>query len=74
MLPASMDGSVPRLADFTHAEKMAAVYAVMGICPRGHLMQFVRPMPVPDMPTYAEVDRLHDGAPILVAGVTRQLR
>ena len=43
VLPASMDGSVPRLADLTDAEKMAAEYAVMGIYPRGHLMEFVRP-------------------------------
>ncbi len=73
-LPASMDASVPRLADFTDAEKMAAEYAVMGIYPRGHLMQFVRPTLAPEVMTCAEVDRLDDGAPVLVAGwpVARQ--
>ena len=56
VLPASMDASVPPLADFTDAEKMAAEYAVMGIYPRGHLMQFVRPTLAPDVLTCAEVD------------------
>ena len=74
VLPASMDESVPRLADFTDAEKMAAEYAVMGIYPRGHLMQFVRPTLAPEVLTCAEVDRLDDGASVLVAGwpVARQ--
>ena len=74
VLPASMDASVPRLADFTDAEKMAAEYAVMGIYPRGHLMQFVRPTLEPGVLTCAEVERLDDGAPVLVAGwpVARQ--
>ena len=74
VLPASLDASVPRLADFTDAEKMAAEYAVMGIYPRGHLMQFVRPTLAPGVLTCAEVDRLDDGAPVLVAGwpVARQ--
>ena len=74
MLPASVDPSVPRLADFTDAQKMAAEYAVMGIYPRGHLMQFVRPTLAPDVLTCAEVERVDDGAPVLVAGwpVARQ--
>ncbi len=74
VLPASMDASVPRLADFTDAERMTAEYAVMGIYPRGHLMHFVRPTLAPGVMTCAEVDRLDDGAPVLVAGwpVARQ--
>ena len=73
-LPASMDASVPRLADFTDAQNMAAEYAVMGIYPRGHLMQFVRPTLAPEVLTCTEVERLDDGAPVLVAGwpVARQ--
>ena len=74
VLPASMDASVPPLADFTDAEKMAAEYAVMGIYPRGHLMEFVRPTLESEVLTCAEVDGLDDGAPVLVAGwpVARQ--
>ncbi len=74
VLSASMDASVPPLADFTDAEKMAAEYAVIGIYPRGHLMEFVRPTLAPEVLTCAEVERLDDGAPVLVAGwpVARQ--
>ncbi len=69
-----MDLSVPRLADFTCAEKMAAECSVMGTYPRGHLMEFVRPTLAPEVMICAEVDRLDDGAPVLVAGwpVARQ--
>ena len=63
-----MDASVPRLADFTDAEKMAAEYAVRRIYPRGHLMQLVRPTLAPGVLSCAEVERLDDGAPVLVAG------
>ena len=65
---------MPRLTDFTDAEKMAAEYAVMGIYPRGHLMEFVRPTLESGVLTCAEVERLDDGAPVLVAGwpVARQ--
>ena len=74
VLPASMDASVPHLADFTDEEKMAAEYAVLGIYPRGHLMEFVRPTLAPEVMTCAEVEKLDDGAPVLVAGwpVARQ--
>ena len=53
---------------------MAAEYAVIGIYPRGQLMQFVRPTLAPEVLTGADVDRLDDGAPALVAGwpVARQ--
>ena len=74
VLPASMDASIPRLPDFTDAEKMAAEYAVMGIHPRGHLMEFVRPTLESQVMPCAEVEKLDDGAPVLVAGwpVARQ--
>ena len=74
VLPASMDSSVPWLPDFTDAEKMAAEYAMMGIYPRGHLMEFVRPTLAPGVMACAEVERLDDGTPVVVAGwpVARQ--
>ena len=34
---------MPDLADFTAFERMTGEYRVMGIYPRGHLMEFVRP-------------------------------
>ena len=67
-LPASMDASVPRLADFTDAEKMAAEYAVLGIYPRGHLMQFVRPTLHPRVRPCADIERMRDGEFAVVAG------
>ena len=42
-LPISTQESVPRLPDFTEREKMMGEYRVMGIYPKGHLMEFVRP-------------------------------
>ena len=73
-LPAATDASVPPLADFTDAEKMAAEYAALGIYPRGHLMQFVRPTLPPGVRSCADVERMADGAPAVIAGwpVARQ--
>ena len=41
--PSTMNDGVPNLPDFTAHEKMAGEYRVMGIYPRDHLMEFVRP-------------------------------
>ena len=38
-----VNGNVPGLPDFTAHERMAGEYRVMGIYPKGHLMEFVRP-------------------------------
>ena len=73
-LPVSMDESVPRLDDFTDEEKMAGEYATMGVYPRGHLMEFVRPrLDAGVLPTTA-VEGLGDGERVRVAGwpVARQ--
>ena len=73
-LPVSMEDSVPRLADFTPYEKMVGEYRVMGIYPRGHLMEFVRPTLDDDVLPTAGVERLQDGERVRVAGwpVARQ--
>ena len=73
-LPVSMDESLPRLDDFTDEEKMAGEYATMGVYPRGHLMEFVRPrLGTGVLPTTA-VEGLGDGERVRVAGwpVARQ--
>ena len=73
-LPSSIDEGIPNLADFSDAEKMAGEYAAMGLYPRGHLMEFVRPtLPCSAVPA-AGVEFIGDGAPVLVAGwpVARQ--
>ena len=42
-LAASTDHVIPQLDDFSQYEKMVGEYRVMGIYPRGHVMEFVRP-------------------------------
>ena len=73
-LSLSMEDGVPELEDFTDREKMAGEYQVMGIYPRGHLMEFVRPSLGPHVLSAAEVEKLGDGDEVTVAGwpVARQ--
>ena len=73
-LPLSTGDNVPELEDFTAREKMAGEYAVMGIYPRGHVMEFVRPTLGPDVLRAADIDALPEGQGVLVAGwpVARQ--
>ena len=73
-LPVSMDAGLPNLPDFTDEEKMAGEYATMGVYPKGHLMQFVRPRMDADVLPTASIERLSEGAPVRVAGwpVARQ--
>ena len=63
----AVDGDVPCLPDFTAYEKMAGEYRVMGIYPRGHLMEFVRPGLGPRV-LPAAVDCAAAGKEVLVAG------
>ena len=72
--PISNNGNVPELRDFTARERMAGEYAVMGIYPRGHVMEFVRPTLGPDVLRAADIDALPEGQEVLVAGwpVARQ--
>ena len=73
-LPISTGGNIPELADFTAREKMAGEYSVMGIYPRGHVMEFVRPTLSPDVLPASEIEDLPEGQKVLVAGwpVARQ--
>ena len=65
-LPLYTGAGALELTDFTEYEKMAGEYRVMGIYPRGHLREFVRPA--------AAVEQMNEGEEILVAGwpVARQ--
>ena len=67
-LPVSTQGGVPELADFTEYEKMATEYRVMGLYPRGHLMEFVRPVLDPRVLPADAVEGCGDGEEVLVAG------
>ena len=72
--PVSGQESVPNLADLTEYERMVGEYRVMGIYPRGHVMEFVRPTLTPDVLPAAAVEELDDGEKVQVAGwpVARQ--
>ena len=66
--------AVPNLPDFTEYEQMMGEYRVMGIYPRGHVMEFVRPTLTPDVLPAAAIEGMGDGENVLVAGwpVVRQ--
>ncbi len=72
--PLPDDGNAPALPDFTDEEKMMGEYRALGLYPKGHVMQFVRPtLPRQVLPT-AEIEWAPDDAGVQVAGwpVARQ--
>ena len=62
------------LTDFTDYEKMAGEYRVMGMYPRGHLMEFIRPRLNEQVLPTVTVEGLEEGKEVQVAGwpVARQ--
>ncbi len=66
--------SVPRLADFNDFERMVGEYAVMGIYPKGHLMEHFRPSLGPEVLPTVAIEDVKEGERIHVAGwpVARQ--
>ena len=64
----AVNGDVPDLPDFTAYEKMAGEYRVMGIYPKGHLMEFVRPSLSSQVLPAAAADCAAEGEEVLVAG------
>ena len=74
VLPVSMGDGVPRLPNFTDREKMMGEYRVMGIYPRGHLMEFIRPGLGSNVRPTVDVERFEDDEWVTVAGwpVARQ--
>ena len=72
--PSSGTDRVPQLAGFTEHERMVGEYRVMGIYPRGHVMEFVRPTHQHSVLAAAAVEGMGDGEKVLVAGwpVARQ--
>ena len=72
--PLPLDSTPPALDDFTEFERMMDEYRVMGVYPRGHVMEFVRPTMEADVLPTAEVETMPDGQHVRVAGwpVARQ--
>lgn len=73
-LPLNMDQDVPLLDDFTPYQKMLAEYRVMGLYPRGHLLEFLRPTLGKTVRTLAAAEKSNEGEVFTVAGwpVARQ--
>ena len=73
-LSLSTEDRVPQLDDFTEREKMMGEYRAMGIYPRGHLMEFLRPTLGPDVLPAADVEKCCEDDLVTVAGwpVARQ--
>lgn len=67
-MPASMQDSVPELTDFTPFEKMRGEYETLGIYPRGHLMQFIRPNLARNVLSCAAAERAPEGKRVRAAG------
>ena len=72
--PVSVEEGAPELADFTAFERMAGEYRVMGIYPKGHLMEFVRPSLSRDVLPASAVESMDERREVTVAGwpVARQ--
>ena len=72
--PVPWEDSVPELDDFTDYEKMVGEYRVMGIYPKGHVMEFVRPTLSSQVIPTATVETVQEGEEVMVAGwpVARQ--
>lgn len=65
---ASSDHAIPQLKDFSGYEKMVGEYRVMGIYPRGHVMEFVRPTLSASVLRTADVYDVPEEREVLVAG------
>ncbi len=66
--PRSTAGVIPELADFSAFEKMAGEYRTMGVYPRGHLMEFIRPTLPANVLLCAETAELPDKAAVHISG------
>ena len=73
-LSLSTDDRVPQLSDFTDREKMMGEYRTMGMYPKGHLMEFLRPTLDPGVLPTADVEAQKEDDVVTVAGwpVARQ--
>ena len=58
----------PSFDDFTDYEKMVGEYRTLGIYPRGHVMEFIRPTLDAGVLTTAQAYDCEDGARIRIAG------
>ena len=69
-LSLSMEDSIPQLADFGSLEKALNEYASLGVYPKGHLMEFVRPSLSKQVLSSSQVEQSKEGDSVVVAGLT----
>ncbi|MCY4576688.1 MAG: DNA polymerase III subunit alpha [Chloroflexi bacterium] len=67
-LATTTDHTTPQLKDFLEYEKMVGEYRVMGIYPRGHVMEFVRPTLNDHVLRTSDVYNMPEDQEVLVAG------
>ena len=68
-LPISMDHSTPNLMDFSEYEKMTLEYDSMGMYPKGHIMEFIRPLLDKSVLTTSEIYSMEEGEIVSVCGI-----
>ena len=68
-LPISMDDSTPDLMDFSKYEKMIFEYESMGMYPKGHIMEFIRPLLSKGVLSTHEVYSVEEGETVSVCGI-----
>ena len=66
--PLSTGESAPDMADFTEHERMEGEFRTMGVYPRGHVMEFVRPTLGHGVLTAAAVEEAGEDKEVQVAG------
>ena len=66
--PLSTGESAPEMSDFTEYERMEGEFRTMGVYPRGHVMEFVRPTLGPGVLPAAAVEEASEGEEVQVAG------
>ena len=68
-LPISMDDNIPSLADFSSYEKMILEYEAINMYPKGHIMDFIRPLLPLDVSSTYDVYSMGEGELVSVCGM-----
>ena len=68
-LPISMDDNIPSLADFSSYEKMILEYKTIDMYPKGHIMDFIRPLLPSNVSSTYDVYSMREGELVSVCGM-----
>ena len=64
-----MDDNIPSLADFSSYEKMILEYETINMYPKGHIMDFIRPLLPLDVSSTYDVYSMREGELVSVCGM-----